>query len=325
MRIPVTFAAAALCLAVSPAPLVAAQHDAKETEKEKPPLAAKSKPPTVTLLEPGEEPRSPIRYRVEKGSREELVMTMRMAMAMEANGFAIPEQRLPGQQMTMDLSVTDVAANGDITYAFTMGKVEMVETDGVLPQVVESVKSALEGFEGTRGRVVVTDRGIVKEAKLELGEKLQPMLRQMLQGFSQSLESMSNPVPEEAVGKGARWRVVNDMEVSGIRMRQTAICRLAMITESLRRVELELEQKGEAQDVAPPGLLPGAKVRLKSLAGKGSGEVLFDQTRVFPRQSSVEVVSESEMSIDVGVGAGTQAMRQRMTMKVAVSGRKVGA
>ncbi|HEY8377592.1 MAG TPA: hypothetical protein VIK91_13950, partial [Nannocystis sp.] len=59
----------------------------------------------VALLDPGAEPRTPLRLKLTAGQQQAMVMTMRMGIAMQIAGQKPPRQTIPPMQMTMNLSV----------------------------------------------------------------------------------------------------------------------------------------------------------------------------------------------------------------------------
>ena len=77
-------------------------------------------PATVKLLAAGSEPKKQLRYAIPATHKSRLDMTTTISMAMNLGGMAVPMD-MPTIKMSIDIGVTNIAANGDITYnlAFT--------------------------------------------------------------------------------------------------------------------------------------------------------------------------------------------------------------
>ena len=81
----------------------------------------------VKLLEPGAIPRQLIRLHPQKGAKQTAVMTMKMVQTIVTNGTKLPAPGSPPMQFTIDVTISDVASNGDISFDYTYSKVELVD------------------------------------------------------------------------------------------------------------------------------------------------------------------------------------------------------
>src|SRR6187401_2593678 len=86
---------------------------------------AVGEPAKVMILGTGTEPKNALRYSVPTTFKGHLEMVSSISMTMNVMGQSI-DQSLPGLNMGIDLSVTGIAPNGDITYniVFTSIKVD---------------------------------------------------------------------------------------------------------------------------------------------------------------------------------------------------------
>lgn len=135
---------------------------------------------SVKLLEPGVGPKTPMRFHLTKGQSQEAVMTMTMAMQMMGQNVKIPPVL-----MTMVMDVTDITAEGRIRYDFRISKIDLAPpTDGSFPaSKLGAIKESFRGLENAKGHAVITDRGIVKEADIELGPGAPPQIKQMVESL----------------------------------------------------------------------------------------------------------------------------------------------
>ena len=100
-----------------------------------------------------------------------------------------------------------------------------------------------------------------------------------------------------------------------LRLVQQATYTLADLDGDQVKLLAELKQHAPEQEIKQPGLPPGFKLMLKSMAATGSSSIDMDLRRLVPR-STVKTSSTSEME---GVGADpTQQMQMKMSMKMDV-------
>lgn len=90
------------------------------------------------------------------------------------------------------------------------------------------------------------------------------------------------PLPEAAVGVGARWKVVTMLRTGGAALSQTALYRLTAIEGDRWTIEVELTRLGRPQDIVVPGLPRGATAELIALVRKVTGTVTVSPTRPLP-------------------------------------------
>src|SRR5438132_2955210 len=82
--------------------------------------------PQVKLLEPGSEPRKVLRLHPKPGDKQLAGMTMKMAMDMKIGEMQNPV-KLPAMNMTMEITVKNVTAEGDINYETVMGEASVAD------------------------------------------------------------------------------------------------------------------------------------------------------------------------------------------------------
>jgi hypothetical protein len=172
-----------------------------------PGFPAAGEPPVVTMLSAGAAPRTALRYALETGQSSTMEMGMLMSMAMEMGGMAAPEVQMPLMKFTATLEVTEVAANGDISYRVKFSGNTVEDTPGVDPSIIAAMRGQNLDLTGVESLGTVTSRGLTKSVTFDLDKVSNPQLKQTLGSMSSTIESLSIPLPEEAVGVGARWEV----------------------------------------------------------------------------------------------------------------------
>ncbi len=253
-------------------------------------------PPQVELLNPGAEPRQPIRFKPVVNARQVATLTLAMDMAMTVAGNPIPQVKVPTSVMTMETQVTHIDANGDIHYQFRYTNVDVIADPAVPKPVMDAVKAQNQKLIGIRGSFVMDDRGQSKSGSFSFPEGLDSTTRQTLEQLAQSSSQFSAPMPEAAVGKGASWRLSSPISVNGIRMIQTATYQLASLQNGIATLDVNLEQEAKSQKMTQPGLPTDVLMTLKSLKSQGQGKVMLRLNQLLPMRSTVSVQSNNEIT-----------------------------
>jgi hypothetical protein len=237
-------------------------------------------------------------------------MSMGMGMIMSMDGAAMPQIDVPPFRMTADLAVTNVAASGDITYTFGFGSMEADD-----PSIRAALQQAMAGLSDVKGTVVITNRGVTRSGSFDLDKIANPQVRQTMASVYESMRSMSMPLPEEAVGVGARWQVRQSMVSNGIHSGQTIDVELTAVDAKSAALKVSLAQQAPPQNVAMPAL-PGANVMLQKLQGTGAGTVNVALDGLIPTS---ELTSRTNTVMDIDAGGSRQSMGVDVTVKVRIA------
>ena len=291
-------------LVVVIAPAVAAQAPKLEG------FPAIGEPAVVTVSSTGAEPRTRLRYRVTPKYRGRMEMSMAMGMTMSMAGQAMPQIDVPPIRMTADLAVTEVGSSGDITYTFGFGAIESDD-----PNIRAAMQQAMAGIGEMKGTVVITDRGMMRKGAFDLEKIANPQVRQTMGSVYDSLRSMSMPLPEEAVGVGARWQVRQSMVSNGIHSGQKIDVELTGVTATTAVLKVSLEQHAPQQTVALPQL-PGANVTLQKMEGSGTGTINIALDGLVPTS---DLTSRTNSVMDIDANGNRQSMGVDVTIKVKIA------
>lgn len=303
MKKPAALTIAALTLLSAIGSPALAQPAAPETAPAKQtPARTVEEAPKVKLLDPGAEPRKALRYAPAVGDRHIFTITMSMDQKAEMGGNPVPIPQSPPMMMVFDLNITEVRADGNVKYAMLMTKVD-VDTKEETPQV-QAMRESLKGIVGMSGTAVVTNRGETIEAEFKLPPGADPMMAAMMDSMKSSARQMSAPLPEEAVGKGAKWEVAMKVKTGGMTLDQTATMTLDEVTDDDFKLGMELVQKAGPQMVDGPM----GKVEIVDITSKGKGTLAGSTRKIVPTKSEMMTNSVQEMKI------GDQALK--MDMKI---------
>lgn len=306
---------ALLVIAVIPALSLAQDQPAPQ------PPAAEVAPqrPVVTLLEPGQaEGRRQLRFVPAAGAVETMVMRMKMGMSMSMGGQEMPPSSLPAQEMTARIAVDKVDENGDIHYSMEFVDAKVVADDQTPPPMKAVMDAAMSKLVGIHGKAHVSSRGITLGGQIEGGDEMDPQSRQLLESMNQSLQQLSSPVPEEAVGVGAKWQVVLNPRIGGFTQTVTTVYTLTSLSAESAKVDLAVTQTAAEQPLESPSLPPGAKATIKSVNGSGTGSLEITFSRITPTASAM--TTKTDVSMTFGAEGQVSEMKQTVTNEITVRG-----
>jgi hypothetical protein len=273
----------------------------------------------VKLLEAGAEPRKVLRLHPKPDDKQTVTMTIKMAMEMGLGETKTP-MKLPPMTMVLDLNVKGVSPGGDITYETVTTDVTMGEEPGVLPQIAAAMKTSIANLKGSTGKGIITDRGLNKSTEFQAAAAAgsDPSMRQATDQMKEALSGMTVPLPEEAVGPGAKWEVRLPLKSQGMTMEQTTTYTLVNAEEEKITTKAAIVQRAGNQKVSNPAM-PGVKLDLTKMSGTGTGETTFDLSQLGPQSAAVE--SHSEVSMAMNAGGQKQAMTVKIDLNVQIEGK----
>ncbi|MEG4066760.1 DUF6263 family protein [Microcoleus sp. Pol11C2] len=284
--------------------------------------APNSKTPQVELLNPGVEPRQELRLKPAIDVKETTVMTVKTDMEISASGRSSPGAKIPVSVMTFETKVTKIDPNGDIHYEFAYTNSDIVGDTGNMPPAVrDAMRSALKSMVGVKGSFIMDNRGFHKGGDIILPEGADNNLKQMVGQMSKSLEQLASPLPAEAVGKGATWRVSSSSDFSGMNVNDIATYELDSWQDGVVSLNVSIEQQANPQNITSPQLPAGTTLSLKSFSSQGRGKVTGRLDRLIPLRSSVSISSNSEMSVKNAGSSEESTITTKMAMEMTLESK----
>ncbi len=298
-------------------------HEAKapptttETKPKAPPAVdEKPGPPKVTVVEAGSEPRRALRYSPKKGTKQNINTKMIMSVETTLKGAKGPTTRMPAMLMTMATVVTE-AKDGKFTYEFELTKAGTGDDVKLPKRMIEAVEKELKKTVGLKGKVTVDARGFNVKSELVTPKGMSPRMKQLVSSMQQSLDQLAAPLPEEPVGKGAKWTVEQHINQGGMLLQQITTFELVELDDNSAELTISLKQDAGAQEIRNPGLPTSAK--LHKLSGKGTGKSKLRFDRLAPEASNVEVDTSAMISVNVGIQP--QTLESRTVMSMTLTGK----
>ncbi|MEG4144926.1 hypothetical protein [Microcoleus sp. Pol12B5] len=284
--------------------------------------APSSKTPQVELLNPGVEPRQQLRLKPAINVKEITVMTVKMNMDISASGQSSAAAKIPVSVMTFETKVTKIDSNGDIYYEFAYTNANIVgDTGNTQPAALNAMRSALKNIVGVKGSFIMDNRGFHKGGDIILPAGADNNVKQMVRQMSKSLEQLGSPLPAEAVGKGAKWRVSSSSGFSGMNVNDIATYELASWQDGVVSMNVSIEQQANPQNISSPQLPAGSTLTLKSFSSQGRGKVTGRLDRLIPFRATVSISSNSEMSAKNAGSSEELTITTKMAMEMTLESK----
>ena len=243
--------------------------------------------PSLEVLEQGKSPRHLLRYKVQEGTTHELVMSMSMSMGAGSTVTV---------DLTIELTIVKVTAQGDITYEFRF--TDVGSEAGPLP--------GMDDLIGMSGMFVVDSRGVHKSGAVRLADGASPQFKQMMTKFEESMQQLSCPFPQEEVGVGAKWKLGHKIKTPAFSLDQTTTFELVEFDGRRGRLKVSITQEADDEEMKLPN---GMTVKLVELRSKGSGELEFDLSKPFPVNSHVNMTTNLKVSMKGRTASQTIGIR----------------
>ena len=254
--------------------------------------------PTVTVLDPGAEPRAVPEYRWVVGQVNRATMVMDIDITVSNAGqTASVDSRIAIQ---MEAEVIEIIPEGYVT-SMRLLSIDVDSSDEESQRILDDLYADLSGQFLLS---VISPEGVTIAIDRESRDA-----NELLSGLiGDSFGSFSLPWPNEPIGDGARWQTQSRIAASEAVLLQTSTHHLVEWEGDRLTVDVEL-----AQGVDPDTTLSGNDMTLE---GSGSGFQVIDLTRLFPDSVSSDAATSLSVSfVSEGV---EQTMAQDMDMSMTI-------
>jgi hypothetical protein len=283
----------------SPAPAATSAPASKQKAK------SDSKPTTpasdsqVKLLGAGAEPRKELRLHPKAGDKQTAAMTIKLTLDTTIGEMPSQAVKLPAIKMTSEVTVKSVSEDGDITSEMVISEVSVADEPGSMPQVVEPLKAALGGIKGLSGTGTISSRGVSKGIEMKIPANADAQTRQVMDQMKEAFANLAVPLPKEAVGPGAKWEARMPVKSQGMTIDQSATYELVSLDSERLVVKSTLTQRAANQKIQSP-TMPGLKLNLTKMVGKGTGSTTFDLAQLLPLERTVDLHADQSLTMDAG-------------------------
>ncbi len=292
--------------------------DSQERIPEEP--AAQAREATVALLESGEEPRQQLRYQI--GETEPVVLSIKSTRRQQVMGMNPPPTRSPELRFHLRSETTVDEDKENLNSAFRFTKVE-VAADQAPTRQLEAAKRAAAPAEGREARLVLSNRGHVRSLKLplRLGASDPIQTGDLATDLQDALWHAVVALPEEPVGKGAKWRVEAVTDAFGVAGRLSAEYTVLHIDGN--HIELALKSTHEVTEEKTLTSSRASETTLQSMKKSGEGTLTISTSSVLPLK--LDLSETTEMEIAIKGRAGTFVMNQTVESQTLIAPAPVEA
>jgi hypothetical protein len=217
--------------------------------------------------------------------------------------------------VTTRITPKGVSPDGDLSYAFQLVDARVDATPGAAREESQALEKELAVVKGLTGTGVVSSRGVTKDLAFALPKGASQVQGQMLEQVRQMLRDLATPLPEEDVGKNAKWDRTTKIDSQMTKVTQKETFVLVELDGDKGKVTTTVSQSAPPQAISPPGMPPSAHARMESLVATGAGSSHFDLARLVP---SSEFNGTTTMVI-AGDSPSGQTQRMKMIMHLGVT------
>lgn len=271
-------------------------------------------PPNPELLDAGDAPRRPLRLDLEAGDSTGVVVTVDLGVVQEVDGA---EQVLDAPPVSQTVVLTVDAVDGDLAEVSVLVTDAAIDADGtdltdadVLTLTAEARRAV-----GIVGRAQLDHRGGLRTFRYTLPDDVDPALATTLGELEGQIAALVVPLPDEAVGVGARWRVRSTTTLGGAVVDQVTTYTVTDLDDDRIAYTATIDQRAEDQTLALPGLADGTSGRLVSsqVAGTSVGSVETGSLA-----SAAASTLTGTQVVDLDDGDGPLRLTQRLDLDVTV-------
>jgi hypothetical protein len=299
-----------------PTPPGKAPVEARSGRENQPPAAGPAEPGVrVQIIQAGRTPRRELRYRFRTDHLGVMSTTFDMDIAFRTGGGTLVHT--PSPPMAMDMDLTGLEVTGGVgRAAFRVSRFDVTSSpsDATDEQTKEAVRQRLAAMVGMTGWMEMDDRGRLRGMAYDIPASLPVATRSILESMSQSGKEMVVPLPEEPVGVGAEWYVVQESRFMGIDLAHNTRVALVAIEGDHVTLRYSIDIGAGNQLVQLPGLPAGTTAELLSCEGSGGGG--FELVLGWMSPARMRVHSQSEMALEVTSGTGKQRVDVQVRMSM---------
>ncbi len=278
------------------------------------PAAATPTQVTIKLEDAGKGKKQKLRYKLVTGKSHVMLMDMLMKNHFKFQGREMPFN-MPKMRYRLNVKVDKGAQAG--WFHLVLGGISISFPDPPQGDRGKRIVAAMEQAKGVMAKMTFSydmdSRGFFKRVEIVVPPSapaaLQGMMKQIGGSMKQSLMFSTVPLPEEAVGQGAKWTAVVPMNLPMMKF----VAHMEYVVKKLKgdTVTLAMKMKGTAPKQQMK--LPGGKgtMDLDKLDTSASGTITLSLVHPVP---TGELVTETAMA---GKAAGS-AMEMKMHMNLSL-------
>ena len=278
--------------------------------------------PQIEVISTGTGNKEKLRFQSKVGAKQTINVILSKDTLMSIGEFKMPRAKLPNYNIALESTVTKVEPNGDIHYDIEYADVKIQGDAQTRPELIRVISKQIGQIENFRASAIIDNQGRAKKVNYVIPETVDVNIKFLVEQLSNSLQQLSSPVPEEAVGIGAKWRINSDTSINGINLKQTTTYELLNVKNGVATLNVNLQQKETSSQVIDyPGLPLDGILTLKSFKANAQGKATIELDKVMPVNSQLNLIANSEY---IGKNVNTleeTLMLSRLNMNLNIQGK----
>ena len=271
-------------------------------------------PPIVRVLDAGAEPRSDLSYTLTKGTSQKMAMAMDMAVGVKTKGQTMPPTSMPRMTMIFDTTAADKSPAGEFKIDARLTSTSVDPSGAQQDQMAKALRPQIEALKGLGMVYWVNPKGHVHDVKLDMPPSVPAAAQQLMNGMSQSFESMVTPLPADPVGVGARWQVVSRINTGGADILQSAIYTLKSRSGASAKLDVVLLQLAASDTIHTAQMPAGMSAKVRTFTSGGNGTTNVDTKSVAPEGGTMTLKTGMDISVQgAAAGAGEESTVETTT------------
>lgn len=264
--------AAVISLSVSAAAFTA------QPQPTTPAAPSASAKPVVTILETGTNPQ-PLRYKFAADTKHHFSMVTNMAIEGQQDPLPALAQTMPTMIHDFETTIRSVDEQGSATMDTVITAIRVENTPGSQPGMDIMLRQQLNPLVGLQMTHTISARGELLNFSLADPSKLEGPMGEIIQQFTDTLESTTVFLPEEPLGRNAVWKIEQNTDSFGIKSKLISRNTITARQGDLVTIASDAAVTADPQTLNNPDLPPGITVALESLDSSIKTQFVLDLTK----------------------------------------------
>jgi len=275
----------------------------------------------VLVLDAGQEPRVPLRYKIARGTTTTATMDFGIASLATSSSGGAALTMTPGVRLHIVSGPSLQGKRGATRFDVRIVKAEAIVPKGVDPAVAQDLNKSASVLNNVGGWVEVDDRGIIQRTELNDAAQRSDVPVRLLVMIVNARTSLARVLlPAEPVGVGARWEARKDLTLYGFEVNQIDTYTLTQQVGDELKLDVQIQQTAAPQTITFEE--EGIELSVESFKMSATGEVIANLNAL---EANAVASGDSEGLINVKTVDGTEeiqidrAFQVRMTVTYEVA------
>jgi hypothetical protein len=247
-------------------------------------------PPTVELVDAGKAPRKALRATFEAGAKQSLRVESDWTLETVYGPMIRTKAVMPSLVYELETEVKEASDEG-ARFAFRVEKVTPKSREEVKPGQVEAAKKVGESLKGATGSFSISPRGMVEALTIDAPSDASLLASDMTDQIKAAIRLSSLPLPEEPVGKGAKWTATQVIEQRTAKIKHTSTFELVDAKGERVRATSAHAVEAPKQTLKLPGSRSDKPFKLDKLEFSGESKGAWQLNQLGSPSASEHTVS----------------------------------